>query len=316
MFNIENNKKVYDVVLYFETKLQETIVARIVKEKYEDCNVLILYRDKNYLYIGNNRFFFNFHFRSKSMVSYLLLFRVIPVLRNIQTRDFIAAFFPGINARILSKYINHERLCCIEDGIGTLQNIFFPETIISSISLKPINWMYKHGLRQGVDELNKIKIYYSIYGNITSEYIKGKILSIEYFNKEYPKLTDEVIFIGQPLVMKNMISLQEYNVTINSIANQSRKIIYVYHPIETTVYNFSDKVELYKLNIGFEEYFNNLKLKPQTVYSYFSTALINIKLKYPEINCYYLNSDIVSDNIKYILENFGILKFDLMRLEI
>ena len=316
MRNINCFPKIYDAIFYSETKLQESLIQNIINQYYSNKHILVIYRTGNYLIINDDKYYFNFHLRLNSIFSFLTFFRVANALKKIKTKEFVAAFFPGINARVLAKYLKHDIKCCVEDGVGTLQSVFFPETIISSIPLKPLNWIFNHGLKKAKDALDEIEVFYSIYGDIKNKNIDGRILTVDYFQKSYPKLSKMAFFVGQPLVMKNMISLYEYNGAVNSIAQQHDELKYIYHPIEKTEYNFCNKIKSLKFDQNFEESFDGLQEKPYVVYSYFSTVLINIKIKYPEICCYYIDSEVVKENVRFVLENFGVKKYDLLKTEL
>ncbi|MBN2165703.1 MAG: hypothetical protein JW717_05450 [Marinilabiliaceae bacterium] len=301
----------YDAVFYYETNFQKSLVEKIVEQYYSEKNILVIFRKGNSLKIDKSSYYFNFHFRLNSLISFLLLFVVVPKLRKIECDEFVASFFPGINARILSKYIGHNKKCCIEDGLGTPYNIFFPETIISNISLKIVDYLYSPKLLKGIDALDEVDVLYTIYGDINSSNLKAKVIYFDFIKKQYPDLTKEIYFIGQPLVLKKLLSVTEYSNMVNKVADKHGRLNYFYHPAEIeTKYMFNDSIFCRKVDQNIEEYIK-LHQKPKIIISYFSSVLINIKTQYPNIACYYIDSTLINEKAKYLLEYFGVQKYDL-----
>lgn len=303
--------KQYDVILYHETRLQKQICDFLIKNVYGGLNYLLIGREGNWVEIENSRYYFNFHFRITGLLSLFYLPFLNVKLSKLICNEFCASFIPAINSRILASLLKHKNKCNIEDGLGTFTSLHNPNDILESIPLGFANVIIGNSVKNSEQLIDGISRFYTIYGK--SKYanliIKDKVVELQLLEKKYPELTDEVYFVGQPLVERKMIGLDEYVDTVNSLAENYGALKYFYHPTEFLQYNLCEKVEVNRIESTLEEYIVNNK-KPKIIISYVSTVLMSIKLLYPNIKCYYLDSDVANQKMRYILESFGVKRLD------
>lgn len=302
--------KHYDLVLYHETRLQKQIVEYLVENVFNDMKCLIISRDKNWIQIENARFYFNFHFWVSGLFSLLYLPYIRLRLKKIVCDEFCASFLPAINARILAGWIKHKRRSNIEDGLGTFLHIKNMDEVIEKIPFPLANKFIGQYLSEKKSFFDNIDRYYTIYGK--SKYfnvgVEDKVYEIPVLEKGYPKLTQDIYFVGQPLVERKLLSKVEYVKNINHLAEEFKELKYFLHPSENIHYNFNDNVKVYKTVETLEDYIKKGS-KPKLVLSYGSTVLVSLKLQYPEIKCHYIDSEYADVKLRSVLEMFDVTEF-------
>lgn len=305
--------KQYYAIFLYETKLQKEIVDYLIRNLYIGKSILVIKREKNWLYIDGSKYYFNFHSRLSGFFS-LVLF---PLLRNrlskIKCVELCAPFIPAFNARVLAIIIEHKIKCNIEDGLGTFTGINFPVTMIPKISFYPANIFLGRKIESLTNVITNIHKYYTIYGRDKYKNVLSidKVMELDLLAKEYPELSDDVYFVGQPLVQNNMIMLSDYIGIVNKLAKKYGKIKYFYHPVEHLQYDFNDNIKIYRINEALESYIEKND-KPKVVISYVSTVLMSVRMKYPDIECFYIDSQLADEKIRYVLELFGIKKYEMI----
>lgn len=268
------------------TPLQMLIAEAIIKKKQLKNNILVviayndndkfryyynrlgLLCDESYFFLIDNSSLFN---RIKAMVR-LKLFA-----SSLSKYDFSSCYLASIDCsyiQLITSGIKYQKLYTFDDGtINLLADSPYYRDKSYSLFEKVFRMIF--AIKDTVLSYRKKSIlHYTIFKN--SQNIISNTEFIHLIEKRYEasKSKDEIkIFLGQPLSEINV----ERDLLLELIATE--KIDFYYpHPREKEIF---DGVEYIKSKKIFEdfllEYLEQKKDKVITVYTFFSTAIINIK---------------------------------------
>ena len=135
--------------------------------------------------------------------------------------------------------------------------------------------------------------------------------------------SDNIVFIGQPLIEAKIITLNELNSLIKEVALRfkNQTIYYFPHRWEqnTSNYSFPKNIKILDNNnpLPIELLLNSKNLLPKIVLSFYSTALITLKLIYLDQTSFsavstekLLSIDKVNNAYKYV-KDYGISTIEL-----
>lgn len=158
------------------------------------------------------------------------------------------------------------------------------------------------------DFRNKSDLHYTLYKdkkNISPsiEYVR----LLENNNDQRPKAQDVInVFLGQPL---NEVNKSADNKFINDILKKFSIDMYFPHPREKYIIN--NDIEVKCSDLIFEDYIlgiykKNINLKRVNIYTFFSTAVLNLD-NVDFINCYViLNADYFDKEIYQVFDGFNV----------
>ena len=182
--------------------------------------------------------------------------------------------------------VKSENKIILDDGLSTIIN---PDIIYSKKNRTKANNNFRGIIEQKYFPTNNVEIdnviFFSLFNKIgfrNSKYVVNNLDFVKkYFRKSSYAKDDLVLFIGQPLVLHNIYSLNAYIEVVNNIKlfyeNKGLRFQYCLHrsenpeqyPHHWQIVNFSQPIELQLLN--------QLAL-PETVVSFYSTALLTINI--------------------------------------
>ncbi|HHW7570481.1 TPA: glycosyltransferase family 52 [Mannheimia haemolytica] len=268
------------------TPLQMLIAETIIKKKQLKNNILVVvaYNDNDkfryyynrlsllcnasYFFLIDNSSLFN---RIKAMAR-LKLF-----VSSLSKYDFSSCYLASIDCsyiQLITSSIEYQKLYTFDDGtINLLADSSYYRD--KSYSLLERVFRISFGVKDTVSSYRKKSIlHYTIFKN--SQNIISNVEFVHLIEKRYEasKSSDEIkIFLGQPLSEINV----ERDLLLELIATE--KIDFYYpHPREKEIF---DRVEYIKSEKIFEdfllEYLEQNKDKVINVYTFFSTAILNVK---------------------------------------
>ncbi|QIM66105.1 CMP-N-acetylneuraminate-beta-galactosamide-alpha-2, 3-sialyltransferase [Mannheimia granulomatis] len=231
-------------------------------------------------------------------------------------KNFDKVFVANINEleiQFILSTIRFNQLNTFDDGTANivLQSLFYKEDNVG-LNRKLINTLL--GNKYSLDKLKALSVaHYTIYRdfpNIISNTIYVDLIEardIKNVSQENDKIIN--ILLGQPIFERE----DEKNIALaEKVINTFDIDLYLPHPRET--YRLSN-VEYINTNLILEDYiFQEFSQKKCRVYTYFSSAVINILNKSPNIEVVALRVD--TDNPAYLasydlLEKLGIQIIDI-----
>ena len=284
---IRGSRVEWDVIVYIETVLQSKIVKEVINE-YKDKKVLIicqgdykLLKESVNCEIVRSRYSLHGYKQyAKSVKNGILVNK-----KYYKCTTFIAPLLTGINSIYYESIVEYEELCLIDDGVGSIYAIKYDRPYENNRLKKIVSihnalcWlMGEKNIKYDNCTIKKIiNKYYSLYHDVVSGYNVKRVMP--FYDLSPVCSTEAILFVGQPVVEKNMMTEKKLFELLVSIAEkEGRNVDYYMHPNE-------------KANKGYK-YHENIKYLRSSgcvedvvvingyrkIMSFQSTVLINLTL--------------------------------------
>lgn len=152
------------------------------------------------------------------------------------------------------------KLNIIDDGLATLN-------ILDKLNCSSSKRKFK--------VITSLPIKSSMFKNVDMEFI---------VSRKKIKRVDEslIVFIGSPLVEKNIVDLNFWEESLSLILNDIEgDVLYIPHRSEKNIFNIKcDNLHILKIGESIEGYFEKLDLLPSEIHSFYSTAIVNLATEY------------------------------------
>ena len=215
---------------------------------------------------------------------------------------------------VINKIINSKKTIILDDGISSLYSRYlisnseqyqfqeesFKKKISYKFKLNPHKISYFTCFESSLDESNLYDYNYHSFQNLISSY-KNKTIRTN-FKAEVGNL----YFIGQPLSEIKIVS-EEYElnkiVSLNFHLNEiNKKITYIAHPRDSNKKIMQIKslgISVLQFDIMIEIMVLKGEITPDTIYGFYSSALLTLPLLIPSIKVEILNLDKEEINLIY-----------------
>lgn len=284
----------YKTIAIYETKLQKKIICHFISEGVISENgLLIIDAIGHKVKLMDRTIDLNFN-KFSNIFNSLKNTNELKEL-NLECETLVSTHFTGINALFFSSFIKCKQKMLIDDGIGTPVLLLDNSLYNRLFRFQGRFFFIKFALRL----LYNIKLltvqkatldfssYYSIYqfenffsnNSYEFRYIEG-------VNKKYEFITKGIGFIGSPMTEFGLVSEKKYKTFLSTIVNKEGPFTYFLHPDEKNTLNYQiDGVNFVKTNMFIEEYFEKHGV-PETLYSFSSSASLNIAAANPKVKIF------------------------------
>lgn len=305
----------YDIIYISESGFQKKIIEHLISN---------IYPNKKYLWLEGKDgcFIDNYNNVYKVDLNHIRgIFKSIGAIASFPklSCDFlIGTHFTGVNCRFFEAVIHYKELHLIDDGIGTPvilsnPNYYknFPRELLKILVVRAIVLLKALKFVKNTKSLVKsICKYYTVYPK--PNYFNNEIgLNLLQYNYE---LTSKVGFIGMPLVDYNMVGKKYYTAVLKQLIKQHNSLYYYPDPNEGWI--FSQKIKglhIVKKKEPLELFLKSNGL-PKKVYTFTSSALLNLKVADSKLDGYYIKLPKGGKIREYyydIFENFGLKEYKL-----
>tara|TARA_B110000027_G_C16118167_1_gene301316 strand:- start:2511 stop:3461 length:951 start_codon:yes stop_codon:yes gene_type:complete len=284
----------YDTIAVFETQLQKKIIFNfieigLIKKK----KLLIIDASNHKLKLNELNIDLNFNKISNIFKS----FKNIKALKklNLKCKTLISTQFTGINALFFSSFINSDKKILIDDGIGTpvllLDNSLYNRLFRFQLRFYFIKSILRLFFNIKLLSVQKATItfdsYYSIYNlGVFFDYKPYEFRYIDGIIQKYDLINKEIGFIGAPMVEFGLTSEKKLKALLSKIVKNEGPFSYFLHPDEKYSLDYNIQgVNFLKPNMLIERYFE-IHGVPKTLYSFSSSAALNIATANPQVNVY------------------------------
>jgi hypothetical protein len=285
------NQNKYDIIYIVESGFQQKIIDHLIDQVYPNKSYLVIKKNGDGFLLGENNWqAINFN-HSKGILKSISTIYKFPKLK---CERLIGTHFTGVNCRFFEAIINYDKLELIDDGIGTPvildnPNFYFgqPFSILKFFVLRLLMLSVFLKTKNTKNIIKNVTLYHSVY---FKDYLGLKVNYLDYFKKWSSEINRSKIgFIGQPFVEYGFISEIVMIKLINQIISENNVILnYFPDPCEKWIYN--QKIE--NLNVVTKDKPLELYFKengtPETLYTFVSSALLNIKMISPSVTGYYM----------------------------
>lgn len=207
-----------------------------------------------------------------------------------KTENFIFGNLLDNHMMFLSKLISYKNIILVDDGISTINNYKYYKSKDNNTNKYPVKLLF-----------------FSIFDLGSNESVVKN--NFEFIFKSKKIISEDVYFIGQP--MENILGEIEYYKILSTVNMLNPNMIYIAHRRD------SNKKLLHISNMGIrvlriteiiELYLIKSSTLPRKVISFYSTALITLKLLFKDkimVNCI-SNNDLISSDLISIFTDLKI----------
>ena len=212
--------------------------------------------------------------------------------------------------RAIVANLNKTKLFLLDEGtsIIILYENLIKKNRINKFKLKSIKFIL-NGLKINLKDTISFFTYYDFKPLNNGVVVKNKL---EYLKKDFnvDKFVDDdtLFFLGQTLNIFE--DVKEFKISLKRIIdkNKGKQIVYIPHREDKEtikiVQSFSQNINILELNQPIENYFIENKIYPKNLVSYYTTALITLKILF------------VDSSIKYIKINNPNFKINSLELNV
>ncbi|WP_431110091.1 hypothetical protein [Winogradskyella poriferorum] len=306
-------KMFYEIIYISESGFQRKIIEHLISN---------IHPNKNYLWLDGKDGCFTDNYNNVYNIDLNHIkgiFKSIDAIASFPklSCDFlIGTHFTGVNCRFFEAFIKYKELHLIDDGIGTpviLKNPNyywnFPREIFKMNLVRLLVFGKKtRRLKTTKRLISTIAKYYTIYPS--THFYKNEI-ELDFLRFDY-KLNNKVGFIGMPLVDYGMVTQEYFSKVLISLISRYQKIYYYPDPNEKWIYNQNiEGLEMVEKNEPLETFLKTDGL-PKKMYTFTSSALLNIKVADNKLDGYYIripNGGKVREYYYSIFNDFGLKEF-------
>ena len=310
----------YKTIAIYETQLQKRIINHFInKGVIKKKGLLIIDAIGHKVKLMDKVIDLNFN---KFSMIFSSMKNVMELRKlNLECEILISVHFTGINALFFSSYIKCKEKILIDDGIGT-PVVLLDNTLYNHLFRYQVRFLF---IKLALRLLHNVKLlsvqkstldfssYYSIYQ--FGKYFSNKTYEYKYIhgvNKKYESISKGIGFIGSPMTEFGMVSEKKYKTFLSTIVNNEGPFTYFLHPDEKNTINYQiEGVSFIKSKMTVELYFEKHGV-PETLYSFSSSAALNIAAANPKIKIFNIEyeSFFRNKNLIYrqVLNELGIKK--------
>lgn len=246
---------------------KDIFIIRVSGFKKNDEQIINLIKKKNL----RNIFILSIPYKNKAKLVKGILFSILLIIKNKFSHELYIGNYNSLWMKITSYFTSPFNIKVIDDGLITV-------SMIKKIEEKILNSKYP---RRYI--LEKISPSFFTKYNIDSKYIK--IIKIKTKNNEKKSIKiDEnmVLFIGSPLVEKKVISYENLKIYSERVNNffETKDIYYYSHRDENIKNLIGKKIDSAS---SIEDYLDTCDIFPRVIVSFYSSALLSIQNKYPQL---------------------------------
>jgi hypothetical protein len=178
----------------------------------------------------------------------------------------------------------------LDDGLGTINIIKNFTNKIKKVKTSRGVFLLKKLLNPKSIELKKISLF-SLYNKVDfypATFIHNELKYIKsiYLKSHYERIP-KAIFIGQPLSEAGIVSLESYIYMINTLkeycTRQGVELVYLCHRAEN-ISLLPQHWNIQELSIPIEIHLISQDSLPKMILSFYSSALLNLKMLLPQIS--------------------------------
>jgi hypothetical protein len=250
-------------------------------------------------------------------ISMIIKMIYVHFMRTKKYKKLIIGNFNNIEAYYLAIRFDKKgkEIILLDDGLATL-NIYSERNKKNELTNKKIfNGRLSQLMLKLFPILNKRTLscltFYTIYDlkSIVMP-VYDRIINFSLHNngnKETKNDKDLIWFIGQPLVSLNIMKENEHKEILELLKKvcelKNKKLVYILHRLETP-YKYLD-IEHLKFEKSLEDIFiENSLVLPNTIITFYSSAVLNIHLLNKKLNCFYIETPSLKSN-PIILEAYN-----------
>lgn len=279
----------YDAILFFDSHFQKVIIDHLLNTEYKNKNTLVIDAIGGRIQIKDKTYPIAFNTLKQTLNS---LSNINTFPKGLSCDDIVGSFLTGSNSTFFLSSIQYDKIILTDDGIGT------PVILKCGDIFKLVDWKFKLNfflLRilfilsgrkiplRNPSIIKKTAHYYTVYNDATS--LKStKILP---FNSDFRIQEGVKAFIGQPFIEYNMMSKEDY---INTLLKVKGEGTLKYFPDPSEKWHKNETIE----GIEFQAKGDPLEIRfqkegmPEFIYTFVSSAILNLKTVFPEMNGYYI----------------------------
>lgn len=303
----------FDVILYYDSHFQKVITEHLLETQFQNQSTLVIDAIGGSYNIKDKKYPISFNSIKQSISSFS---NINSFPKDLSCKILVGSVLTGSNSTFFLSTIKHEEIHLIDDGIGT------PVIIKCGDILKVTNWKFRancillkllfllKGIKKplsNVEVLKKIDHYYSIY-NESNSLPSTKITP---FNTNFTTIKGTIAFIGQAFIEYQMMKKEDYISYLQKVrGNRTLK----YYPDPSEKWYENEQIE----GIEFQEKGDPLEVRfgkegiPEHIYTFVSSAILNLKTAFPELNGYFIRVPKSKKSWKYyydVLADNGIKEF-------
>lgn len=270
--------------------------------------ILVLWNEKYTLFqIQNTLKYFKLDFEAVE-INYLNLFNLLKYSR----KNFSKVAFANIHSipvLFCLFFFRYESVLVLDDGTQSLLlNEKFNDGFLKNIILQIVKY-----------KINKIGInYFSIFKSLPVSNEKLISNNFNFINRIKLDISDENIFIGQPLLELKEIDQDSFFEIITKLKNKLN-FKYIVHRRDSIIKLNKIKslgIELLHIELPIELHYITKQIIPNKVFSFSSTALFTLKGISKKSEVYFLDYNVIKNKEKHkLIQNelgsYGIKKFNL-----
>jgi hypothetical protein len=276
-------------------KTEESVLIVLLKNKPELDKIIkraiLLFEWGKIIYVNppkKYRFLFHLKFVKSFLKQYSSGFRYI-FLKDIASSP-VAHF-----QKVLAVNLKHQKIFSLDDGAATIIDYQTKERETSFF--KKYRWMLfglKYDLKQKYSFFTVFKLKQKTHEIVSHNFFHFR-KKIE--ESEFSKNPNNFYFIGSPLVNENIISEQTFKETLRNIIKNSKensKYFYIPHRrCDDKSIEIVKEIgfEISKFNMPIELVFLEKKEMPVNIISYYSTALLSLKVIFDVENAFMYEID-------------------------
>ena len=207
-----------------------------------------------------------------------------------KTENFIFGNLLDNHMMFLSKLISYKNIILVDDGISTINNYKYYKSKDNNTNKYPVRL-----------------IFFSIFDLGSNEFVVKN--NFEFIFKSEKIISEDVYFIGQP--MENILGEIEYYRILSTVNMLNPNMIYIAHRRDSNkkLLHISDMgIRVLKMTEIIELYLIKSSTLPRKIISFYSTALITLKLLFKDkimVNCI-SNNDLISSDLISIFTDLKI----------
>lgn len=281
----------FDIIYIVESGFQQKIVDHLIEQIYPNKNYLIIKKSGDGFQLGNQSWQAVDFNHGKGI---LKSFGTVYKFPKLSCDKLIGTHFTGVNCRFFEAVIKYKKLELIDDGIGTpvilnKTNFYFdqPFSLLKFFILRILLLSVFLKTKSTKKIIKNVSLYHSVY---FKDYQGLKVNYLDYFKRWASEInTGKIGFIGQPFVEYGFIKEKVMiEILIQIISENNGVLDYFPDPSEKWIYNQT----ISNLNVVLKDKPLELYFKengtPEILYTFVSSALLNIKMISPATKGFYI----------------------------
>ncbi len=304
----------YDIIYISESGFQEKVVEYLITHIYKNETYLWV-KSQNGCFVDNEGKQYKIDLNhARGIVKSIPFIFKFPKL---SCQYLIGTQFTGINCRYFESVINYKELHLMDDGIGTpvitsYPNYYshFPKEQFKMAIVRSVLFLKFKKLKSTKQLIEDIQLYYTVYP-LKQSYKKE--IHLNFLEYDY-RLIKNTGFIGMPLVDYRMVSEKHFTLVLKSLIKKYGNLDYYPDPNETWINKQNiEGLKIIEKNEPLEIFLKRNGL-PKKMYTFTSSALLNLKVADKRMEGYYIKIPDGGDIRSYyysIFESFGLKEYSI-----